>query len=68
MGLTINRYNYSYRALQILRELALKIEKSKYTLEEVYDGAPTKFKEFIMHSDAEGGYVSFSFFWDPAAN
>jgi len=48
--------------MQVLRKLALEAEDNYYSLEEVYKGRPTKFYEFIHHSDCEGGYISYMFF------
>lgn len=62
MGLDIDGYSRAYSTLQRLRRIALEIEGNEATLEEVYRGAPTKFDQFINHSDCEGGYISFSSF------
>jgi len=62
MGLAIKQYRRAYSTMQRMREFVLTIEGNDYTLDEVYNGAPTLFNEFIFHSDCEGGYISFRTF------
>ena len=56
MGLDIKTYHYSYAMIHRLRQLALNYEgiKDFYYQNEI----TTRFKEFIIHSDCDGIYVS----------
>ena len=59
MGLAIKRYSYSYSTLHKLRQLALDCENIKMSIKDFYNmSLPTKFTEFINHSDCEGIYIS----------
>lgn len=60
MGLAIKRYRYSYCTLQRLRQLALYYEGITIPIRNFYfqTAITTKFREFIIHSDCEGIYIS----------
>lgn len=60
MGLTIKHYNYSYSCLHLLRQKALEYEGISIPIRDFYDQnkVTTRFREFIIHSDCEGIYVS----------
>lgn len=60
MGLAIKRYRYSYCTLQMLRQLALNYEGITIPIHDFYfqTAITTKFREFIIHSDCEGIYIS----------
>ena len=60
MGLDIKTYHYSYSMIHRLRQLALNYEGIDIPIMDFYDqnGVETKFKEFIVHCDCEGLYIS----------
>ena len=60
MGLGIKKYGYSYSTLHLLRQLALKYENIEIDIRSFYEQTlvTTKFKQFILHSDCDGLYIS----------
>lgn len=60
MGLYIKTYKYSYSTLHILRQKALEYEGNYCNIRNFYDleKPKTKFKEFVLHSDCEGLYIT----------
>lgn len=60
MGLDIKIYHYSYSMIHRLRQLALNYEGIDMPIMDFYDQneVGTKFKEFVIHSDCEGLYIS----------
>ncbi len=60
MGLSIKTYKWSYSTLQSLRQFALDYEGINIPIREFYFriDITTKFREFVVHSDCEGIYIS----------
>lgn len=60
MGLDIKTYHYNYSMIHRLRQLALNYERIDIPIMDFYyqNKVGTKFKEFIVHCDCEGLYIS----------
>ena len=60
MGLDIKTYHYSYSMIHRLRQLALNYEGIDIPIMDFYDQNEirTKFREFVIHCDCEGLYIS----------